>query len=70
MIEDIEEKLSQSSAKIDELQGKLSNSVPRSELETIRNELQSKVAGLEGKLAVSVPRSESVAQANLLVFGE
>ena len=56
-------KLSQSTAKIDEVQGKLSNSVPRTELETIRGELQSKIVDLEGKLAASVPKSEADALA-------
>jgi hypothetical protein len=57
--QDLEEKLLQSSAKVDELQLKLSNSAPRAELETTRSELQSKITDLEGKLASSVPRTEA-----------
>ena len=56
---DLEEKLLQSSAKVDELQTKLSNSAPRAELEATRSELQSKITDLEGKLASSVPRTEA-----------
>jgi chromosome segregation ATPase len=51
-IQDLAQQLSQSSAEIDELQGKLSNFVPITELETIKREPQSKIADLEEKLAV------------------
>jgi len=51
--------LTQCSAKIDELQGKLSNSIPKTELETIKGELESKVVDLEAKLAASIPGSEA-----------
>ena len=57
-IQDLEQQLSQSSAEIDELQGKLSNFVPITELETIKREPQSKIADLEEKLAVYVPATE------------
>jgi hypothetical protein len=57
-IEDLREQLSRSSAKIEELQNKLSDSVPRSEVETIKSTLESDVADLRAKLAVSIPRSE------------
>ena len=58
-IEDFAGKFSQSSAKIDELELKLSNSVPRAELETIKEEAESKITKLESELAVSVPRIEA-----------
>lgn len=58
-IQDLQEELSESSARIYELQDKLSKSVPRAELETLQRELQSKIADLEGKLAISVPKAEA-----------
>lgn len=57
-IEDLQGQLSESSAKIDELQGKLSDSLPRTELETTKTELESKIVNLEAKLALSVPKNE------------
>ena len=55
-----EGQLSQSSAKTNELQGKLSDSVPRAELETVKGELQSKIAGLEGKLSESKGEADAL----------
>ena len=57
--EDLEGQFSQSSASIDALQGKLSDSVPRTELETARGELESKIVDLRTKLGVSVPGSDA-----------
>ena len=61
-IEDLGGQVSRSSAKIEELQRKLSDAVPRTELETIKNQLQSNIADPEAKLAVSIPRSETEEQ--------
>ena len=61
-IEDLGGQVSRSSAKIEELQRKLSDSVPRTEHETIKNQLQSNIVDLEAKLAVSIPRSEAEEQ--------
>lgn len=57
-IEDLQGQLSQSSARIDELQAKLSDSVPRTEHETTKGELESKIVDLKAKLAGSIPESE------------
>jgi DNA repair exonuclease SbcCD ATPase subunit len=57
-IRDLQEQLSQSSARIDELQGKLSDSIPRTEVETTKRELETKIVGLEAKLAPLVAKSE------------
>jgi hypothetical protein len=57
-IEDLKGQLLRSSAKIEELQNKLFGSVPRRELETVKNQLESKIVELEAKLTASIPRSE------------
>jgi hypothetical protein len=58
-IEDLGGQLSRSSAKVEELQSKLSDSVPRTELETIKSQLESNIVDLQAKLAVAIPRSEA-----------
>ena len=55
----LEEKFSQSSARIEELHHEASSLVQRTELETTRDMLQSKITGLEERLFSSVLRSEA-----------
>jgi BMFP domain-containing protein YqiC len=58
-IEDLKGQLSKSSARIGELQAKLSDSIPRTELETTKRQLESRIADLEAKLAPSIAKSQA-----------
>jgi len=44
--------------RVRELEAKLADSVPKTELETIRSNLQSKIAELQSRLSESVPKTK------------